>query len=216
MASQVEICNIALLRIGIRDFIANITEQSQEARVLNLIYPEVLDLTLTQVDWAFARQRKAMTLLDTFTTGEWLYRYQLPANCAFARKIEGDARNLPNEALVKWQLESESDGTQKCLLTDRKDAVLVYTRRDLHTGMYPAHFRDLLEWNLAAEAATPLSAKTELIELAIKRQAIARSMCSEIDLNQGIPDDQLPSEFVRVRDGDLSSFRINGIKTENL
>jgi len=216
VASQVNICNMALMRIGVRDRIASMTEGSEESRVLSEVYETILELVLTQVDWAFARQRKALTLLETMTGEEWTYRYQLPANCAFARKIEGDARNLPNEALVVWQLESQDDGLKKTIVTDRKDAVLIYTRNDLKPGMYPAHFRDHLQWMLAQEIARPLSVREEIIDMTMKAAMRSLSINGAIDLNQAQPDQNLPSEFERVREGDLSMFRVNSIRTEDI
>lgn len=200
MASQVGICNTALGRIGARQRIGALTEQSEEARILRLVYDQVLELTLEQVNWGFARRRATLALVETDPNEEWKYRYALPSDCACPRNIQGYTRNPSIETLIRWQVEGADDPALKTIVTDQPDAILIYTRNDVPPGAYPQHFTHLLEWSLAAEIAMPLTAKAEVAQLAVSASNAARMMCGAMSANRGQPDNELDSEFVRARE----------------
>lgn len=52
--TDVQICNLALSRIGARATIASLGEATNEARACNLAYQLALEGTLTRFDWSFA------------------------------------------------------------------------------------------------------------------------------------------------------------------
>ena len=57
MASVVEICNIALTRIGQNEPIVSLTEQSKAAELCSLHYATCRDEVLRDFDWPFAEAR---------------------------------------------------------------------------------------------------------------------------------------------------------------
>jgi hypothetical protein len=197
------ICNLALSRIGVRSRISSLSEGSEEANLFDLVYDFVLELTLEQSPWSFAQERRALLLLEEQdSTEEWTFKYQVPANCVRPLRIESaGARNVAQDQLVKWQLESDPDGNRKIILTDEEDAVLVYTRRDVIANLYPAHFVSTLAWNLAAEIVGAMPGKADMGEYAMKMARIAASEAGATNANIMVPDNQLDSEFVRVREG---------------
>jgi len=205
MASQVDICNMALGRIGARQRIGSMNEQSEEARILKLVYPQILGLTLEQVDWGFARRRKALTLLETDPNDFWAFRYELPADCACPRNIQGFTRNPTIEELIPWEVEGEDDPAKRTIFSDMEEAVLQYTRNDVPTGSYPSHFVHALAWNLAVEIAMPLTGTTDVVSYAINAANAAVIQCGSMSANQRQPDDARESEFVRARDGGVDT-----------
>lgn len=201
MASQVDICNTALSHCGVRQRIGSLTEASEEARLFKLVYQRVLERTLRQHKWEFATKRKALVLIEEDPNLEWKYRYAIPNDCVKAQAIELPGRNLPTEHLVRWKIESmPDDPNQRTILTDKADAILIYTRNDIPTGLYPEHFTMLLEWNLAAAVAMPLTMKVEVGQYTIVNSKEAKLEAAALDSNTGQPDDAPLSEFVRARE----------------
>ena len=58
MADLIQIANLSLSRIGTRSSIADLAEDSPEARGFNTVYEQARDETLEAVDWGFARARR--------------------------------------------------------------------------------------------------------------------------------------------------------------
>ncbi|MEY8773816.1 hypothetical protein AB9K30_02345 [Klebsiella pneumoniae] len=57
MASVINICNIALARIGNSRTINSLTEKTKEAYTCNLFYESMRDAVLADNDWNFAMSR---------------------------------------------------------------------------------------------------------------------------------------------------------------
>lgn len=103
MSSETEVANLALSKIGTRSTIASLTEDSNEARAINLIYTNVRDQVLGMAFWNFARKTVNLGVLkvapgavgSTSTGGAtwspdwpappWLYEYAYPSDCIQVR-----------------------------------------------------------------------------------------------------------------------------------
>jgi hypothetical protein len=85
MASEVEICNLALGQIRARS-INSLTESSLQAQVCNLHYPIVRDQLLRDVPWQFAHKVEALALL-TDELFNWVYAYQYPGDCLYINRL---------------------------------------------------------------------------------------------------------------------------------
>ncbi|HVJ40145.1 MAG TPA: hypothetical protein VM639_01560 [Dongiaceae bacterium] len=85
MADLIQIANLSLSRIGTRSSIADLAEDSPEARGFNTIYEQARDETLDAVDWGFARARRYLADLGK-PPPDWQYRYAYPSDCL---KIRG-------------------------------------------------------------------------------------------------------------------------------
>lgn len=65
MASVINICNIALARIGNSRTINSLTEKTKEAYTCNLFYESMRDAVLADNDWNFAMSRVVWLTLAT-------------------------------------------------------------------------------------------------------------------------------------------------------
>lgn len=79
MASEVDICNIALGHIR-GGYINSLTENSVQARQCKLMYPILRDQMLQDSPWQFAGSIKPLSLLvaELFN---WVYVYSYPTDC---------------------------------------------------------------------------------------------------------------------------------------
>lgn len=102
--SDILIANQALSRIGTRSTIASLTENSKEAKQINLVFQQTRDEILSMAFWNFAKKTQTLTLLksapgtptnqtgatqwtDAYPAPPWLYEYAYPSNCVQFRNI---------------------------------------------------------------------------------------------------------------------------------
>lgn len=82
MASEIDICNLALANLGDAATVASINppEGSAQAEHCARFYPIARDSLLEMHDWAFAMKRVALPLLATNPTLQWSYAYGAPSD----------------------------------------------------------------------------------------------------------------------------------------
>lgn len=166
MANQIEICNLALYRIGANP-IVSLTGSTRESVVCNNLYAFALAAVLRDHDWAFARKYATLALLNE-THPEWGYVYAYPSDCAAARRIFNSASREDRDQ-IPFDVGLSVTGNQQTVLTDQVGAVLIYTASVTNTAAFDAIFCDALAWRLAAEAVQPLRAQTELSQAVANR-----------------------------------------------
>jgi len=86
MASEIEICNLALgnIRAG---SINSFTEGSIQAQQCNLKYSIIRDRCLREIVWSFNRKIEALATLSSVTIFNWAYAYQYPSDCLKIRRL---------------------------------------------------------------------------------------------------------------------------------
>jgi hypothetical protein len=146
MASQTDICNLALIKIG-QKTISSIDADTPTATKLKAVYDQILDEALTQGPergWKFATTRETVSVDGTTPDSEFDYRYKLPNGFLRAVKVHEDGSDYTD-----WIREGEY------LLTNGVDDEinLTYVQRVTTTGLFPPHFVKVLYTMLAYELA---------------------------------------------------------------
>lgn len=196
--SDVEICNLALIRCGSAT-IGSLSEDTEQARTLRKIYPMIRDSVLQKADWNFARKEDALALTNQVFNG-WPYAYAYPSDClefryiynaSFAQSsvvyqsksvlnVNPAAYNIPFEVRVS------NDGNSKIIVTGQQQAVGIYTRQITNSGVFSPLFVDALAARLAAELA-----------------------CS-ILINQGVHDKEMQKYFAFITEAQSASASEEG------
>ena len=196
MPSQVEIMNLALLRLGTRAQVQSPTENSREAAVCSLLYDSCVSSTLAAFPWGFATKREALADLGS-PPADWTYRYRYPIDCLRARNIvRPDGEDRP-----PIPFEIAYDGVSgRVILTDQAEAVLRYTVELTNPSAFDPEFVYALSWHLASEAALPLTDSPAVKEqtFAIYQSALRQAWAATG--NEGEPKEPVYlSEFERAR-----------------
>ena len=91
MASKVSIANNALTELG-ADRIMSFTEDSDNARHINAIFDQCLDMMLQEHPWNFARYRQELAQGVETPDFDYDYQYTLPTNpyCLRVLRAEDD------------------------------------------------------------------------------------------------------------------------------
>lgn len=176
MASEVDICNLALGHLGDSATVSSISppEGSAQAEHCARFYPIARDALLEMHPWGFATKRVNLALLGS-TWPEWQYAYAVP----------NDALNLlavlPQGSTYDYSVSTQSgynqdgspimaggsyqpqpyncetleDGTQ-VIYTDQVNAALRYSAQINDTSQFTPLFTVSLSWLLSSYLAGPI------------------------------------------------------------
>jgi hypothetical protein len=179
MASEVDIANIALSRLGNRATVSSLDppEGSPEAAHCASFYPIARDSLLEMHFWSFATRRVALALLSEAPPSEWQYAYAAPddilkINAVTAIDASDDystglqppysvygASNTETSFGVytpqPYVRESLEDGSP-VIYTNQETAAIRYTRRITDSTRFTPLFCDALGVLLASYLAGPI------------------------------------------------------------
>lgn len=178
MSSEVDICNIALARIGDTATVASLypPEGSAQAEHCARFYPIARDAILEMHAWSFATRRATLPLLNV-TMPPWKYVYQMPGDvinvlAVIPTDVNNDYATLAaypsqygfNPEIIPaagsyvpqdYHIETLANGTQ-VICTNQENAVLRYTFQVSDTGKFSPLFTNALTWLLASMLAGPI------------------------------------------------------------
>lgn len=155
MASEVDICNLALSRLGDEASVASINppEGSAQASHCARFYPVARDALLELHSWGFATRRAALALLSSGWP-EWDYAYAQPADALnILAVVPSGAKD--DYAPQEFACEVNEAGAA-VIYTDQENAVLRYTGLVTDTTRFSPLFVTALSWHLASMLAGPL------------------------------------------------------------
>lgn len=145
MASQTDICNQALTKIG-ADRILAITDDTKAASTLNAIWAIKRDAELAAQPWTFAIRRASLPASTTTPSFGWSYAYPLPSDYLAMVEVGEDYAFYTGDPQPLFALEGGE------VLTDQGSPLNIrYVSRVTNTGLYPALFAEALACRLAAE-----------------------------------------------------------------
>lgn len=174
VSTVVEICNIALARIGDAR-IADINADDEKARLCNLFYDQTRDEVLREHAWSFAQGRSLLASLSGDNLTGYDYRYQLPLDCLYVRKLidaEGESYgDLTND----YQIEGRE------LHTDVNPCAIRYTKKVTDPGKFDSQFVEAVSLKLASKLALKLSGKQQIEGSMIQQYMIVLQNAKSID-----------------------------------
>lgn len=201
MASDVSICNTALMRIGVSQPIADLTEQSTSAILCLTLYATTRDEVLRAAHWGFARKVATLGLVAEDPTEAWGYAYRYPADAIEIRKIDSGIQRIdPRDERVSYELASDDSGL--LIYTDQAEAVAEYTKRITVAEWFPPDFASAFSWRLAIDLAAPLGGSLGLQwrDKAAAYYQAAITNARAASMNEESPDDVPAAESIRARD----------------
>lgn len=168
MATIVDICNLALSRLGDEATVSAIDppEGSAQATHCARFYPMALDTMLDSHYWAFATQRASLVQLSAEPAFGWLYAYAQPNNSIniIGIYLPGALDDTNPQA---FEMESLPDGST-IIYTNVADAVARYTIRATDPAKYQPLFVEALVWLLASNLAGPVLKGDEGVKMTIQ------------------------------------------------
>lgn len=155
---EVGIYNLALSIVGAKSSVSDVSEKSRERELCTLWYQPTIEQILRAAPWQCATAWRRLALAkerdntEAWVTNDpdpgWRYAYSTPPDMIRPRFISDYSR---------FSL-SVLNGSH-AIMTNREDAVLCYTARQLQVGMWDAQLKMAVVHTLAAYVAMPLLGK---------------------------------------------------------
>lgn len=186
MASEVDICNLALARLGDNATVASIDppEGSAQAEHCAQFYPIARDSLLEMHAWKFATRRVTLAAL-TAPSWNWAFAYAEPSGAL--KLLAVLPATAANDAETQdFEPESDENGTA-VVLTNQDDATLRYIARTTDTAKFSPLFVDALAWLLASYIAGPVlkgDAGAAATKACYQSFLVAFSLAKASDANQ--------------------------------
>ena len=184
MASDIDICNLALGHLGDEANVQAISppDGTTQAQHCARFYTIARDATLEMHAWGFATKRAALAQLTIPTTTAWKYQYALPsdlikplsvypADADYADGIGDDDNKQP------YQREGN------LLLTNTPNAMLRYVSRITDPTLFTPLFVDTFGFKLAARLAGPIIKGTTGMNVAKEMDAMADKQLAHATAN---------------------------------
>lgn len=195
MATQTDIVNIALRRIGANRISSLENDSTKEAIASRDIYDEARRDLLNVHNWNFAIKRVQLTASLTLPVFGWDYAYILPED--FVRLISAHPSN-DDDTIVPYKLEFQASD-DRVLVSNATQIYLRYVHDLQDPNVMSATFRDTLAWQLARELAAALSKSNAAAEQADNGYRRALSRSKSIDGVEDYPDKMAEGSWITDR-----------------
>lgn len=187
MASQVEIANRALTKIG-EQRILSLSDDVEAARSVDSLWDIVRDAELRIRKWKFSVSRDSLAALASTPSWGFEYEYQLPSDCLRVLQVNDiypgvSMTNYRQTDEAEWHVEGRK------VLTDIGAPLKIrYIARIEDTGQWDAAFTEAFACRLAVELAERLTQSNTKRQLAWDEYKQAVSMAVRADAIEGAPE----------------------------
>lgn len=153
MATAIDICNLALARLGDRATVASIDppEGSVQADHCARFYPLAKETALAAHAWRFALTRRRLPVLDVEPVGASGRYFALPADCLAVVSVTPAEGWTP--ALDPMLFTTENVNGARAVVADADSVVCRYVSAKTQEDAFPPEFVDALAWLLASYLA---------------------------------------------------------------
>ena len=183
MASQIDICNLALTKLGDTN-ISSITQNARPAKLLNQCYELMLEEVLRAYDWNFATGRAQLARLDEDPIFGYDFQYSLPADYLKIRKFF----NAYGAGFIRPQYEIEG----RKLLTNEETVQIIYTKKITDTTYFDSLFISAFAARLALEICESLTGKSTLKQILYQEYQIIMAKASATAYNEDTTENDAP------------------------
>ncbi len=188
-ASIIEICNLALLRLG-GDEIQSLNEKSKEANYCRRFYDRCRRATLRKHPWGFAT--KLTNTLTPLATAhpDYQFAYALPADLIRVSRVTaaGSVEEIP------YAVRGE-----KVLVTDQELPLLEYISDMSDPNFFDEQFIEVMTHLLASEIAVPLTGKPSLQKTEYQMFQLTLASAVNTDAAESNLDLNLNNSIVEAR-----------------
>lgn len=199
--THIAICNAALARIGHRVQIADLADNTDEARLASLFFGETVAQMLREFSWPFATRRVALVAAAPGSEiTNWMYAYTLPTGISYVQGLVNPfGRLVRHDQRIPFEIGFDSTTGVAMLYTDLQNAEIIYSTTAVSVNDFDPLFRDALTWKLAAEFAPALGVDPRIEAQARTRHALAMSTAKTRAANEEFEGPDPDCDFLASR-----------------
>ncbi len=189
MSSKVDICNMALSRLG-ANTITSLTDNTVEAKLCNTFFDILADRVMMQGSWSSTITR--VDLAQTINTPSFgfAYEFQLPVDPKCLKVLNVDEA-LPGS--ITFRKEGDK------LLTDESTIKIRYVAQLTDTNDWDPLLTEAFEVLLASYLAGPITGKADLAASLKKEYMDFVNLNLALDGQQGSKDEIVVNDLIEVR-----------------
>jgi len=182
MVSTVEICNRAITKVH-GDFITSLTQDSEEAKYCNLLFPQIRDEVLRAHFWNIEQS----TLQQSANTPsfDFNYKYALPPDYIRIYRLDNSR--------ARYKIKG------KFLHTNLSSVKIEYVKKETDTTKFDPMFVTALAIRLAAELAYPIAGSQSRANELLGEYTDYIKLAKRSDGQEGTPDSLTADLFVDSR-----------------
>ena len=189
MASQIQLCNLAISRLGGNNITA-LTDGTTEAKLCNTFFSPIADEVMVEGSWTSTIRRKALAQTTNTPTFGYTYEYQLPTD-PFALKILNIDECSPGA--IDYRIEDDK------LLTDAITVKIRYIARLTDPGDWDTFLSRAFVARLASELAYPLTGDNTKAQIELERYRLSVLEGLALNGQQGAKDSISATDLTEVR-----------------
>lgn len=209
MYTKVEICNMALANFGGGE-IVSLTENTEEARVLNLLYENCRQAVLAKGIWNFAiGYTKTLAVLEEAEHPIYNFVYALPGKCLKVLQVYSDNVNLRFEQ-YNPEFEVFNYGSRKAVATDIPMAHCKYIVDEDNTAIYTPEFVTCLSYLLSARCVESLTGNAQIVSEMDAKYQVALQDALLSNARENKTNLQYPSSFLDFRNSNGIRKKLRG------
>lgn len=189
MSSKVQICNMALIRIG-ASTITSLTDNTQEAILCNTLFNDLAREVMAEGSWTSTIRRKELARTTTTPSFEYTYEFQLPVDplCLKVLNVNTDA---PGE--IDFRVEDDK------LLCDESSIKIRYVAELTDTESWDIYLQRAFVARLASELAYPVTGSQQKSEAEFQRFRLMVQEGLALDGQQGAKEFFASTDLTDVR-----------------
>ena len=182
MSSDVEICNMALTRLG-QSRIASLSQSGLEAEMCTLYYAQTRDELLSSYEWPFAMERKVLAAEAGTNLTEYDYKYTLPTDLLrpITQISEDDYSDLTDDFRIEGQF----------LYSDLSPNYLKYIKKVTKASELSVLFVEPFYLRMATKMCLKLTQDQSLLTILFREYSAAMLNAMGV---QGSSDRQRPAD----------------------
>ncbi len=187
-SSSLDIANRALILVG-ANTISSFDEDSEEGRVSNSMYEDMIRTLLISSRWRFATKQATLNLLSDTPQGRYTRKYQLPSDYLMLHAI------TVNDLVIEYNVYEDEVYAD----TSEADVLIAdYTFRTAEAN-FPSYFIMLAEYRLATILATALARDEQMASLFDVQTTRLAQQAKTLDSQQQTTRKLVTSRFITDR-----------------
>lgn len=188
MASKVQICNMALSRLGARS-IVSLEEGTNEANLCSTLFDDIAERVMVQGSWTTTIKRVGLARTINTPTFGYSAEFQLPVDPKCLKVLNVNDSN----AQTDYRIEGDK------LLCNESSVKIRYIGKITNTSDYGPLLTEAVELLLASYLAYPLTGNASLADRVKAEYAEALMNNLAVDNQQGAKDMLISDTLTWVR-----------------
>ena len=201
MYTKNDIANMALAHLGAGK-IANLTDNNEKSRVINLYYDNAVQTVLRAFPWGFARTMAKLALsVETMPGATYMYAY--PNNCLNVRRIFTEGMGYDSDLKLQYSIFT-SNGV-RYIGCEQPDAYLDYTAFVDIPDTYDSTFCEALSYKLAALCSPALTSNAQKSQEMLQLFQLTLDTAKHTSAVEQYKEVKFPDTYLNAR-GSISHY----------